>query len=144
MPYNALAFSLAPANWFAPFPTVLEQSAAFTTAQMAANSSYTAVSGIVSTANSLVEAAKKRTTGMTIIVPTDQQAVAISNLSTLAGPFAGALYGMGSPIFGQTLVNIANGGFILPPGNSLFLSPFNDALYAIAVGPTTTIYFADS
>lgn len=149
MPYNAIAQTFAPTNWFAPFPVATESYAGLTTAQLAANSSFTAIS-CAANVSTLVSAASKRTTGVTIIVPTDQLSCAFDNspvvaTSTTTGQtfFPQAQSYIGTP--NLTLINASLGNaFIIPPGSQLVLAPFNDALYGFPTNAATTIYFQNN
>lgn len=141
MPYNSAGTSFQPLGVAPVFqPAIKEPTLTYsglTSAQLALNGSLTSVS-VTSTAT-LVEAAKKRTTGMTLIVPIDQPPVTFANVATLvAGPPAFV-----TPI-NQTFTP-GTPGFTVPAGGSIFISPFNDPCYAITpTGVTATIYFIDT
>jgi hypothetical protein len=141
MPYNSAGASFAPLGVAPIFqPMVKEPTEAYSglsTAQCAANGALT--SHAVTATASLVEAAKQRTKGMTLIVPTDQPPVTFANVATLAaGPAAFV-----TPI-NQTFTP-GNPGFTVPSGGSIFVSPFNDPCYAITpTGVTATVYFIDT
>ena len=116
-------------------PTIAYSS--LTTAQCAANGAFT--SKAVTSSGVLVEAAKSRSKGLSLIVPIDQPAVTFGNLSTVValpnGPVTPA---------NQTGAPVAGYGFQIPPGGSVSLDPFNDAVYAVTpTGVTATIYFLD-
>jgi hypothetical protein len=125
-------------------PTVKEPTVSLnglTTAQCAANSSLTAVS--VTSTITLVEAAKLRTNGITLVVPTDQPQVTFGNdnassatpIQAITPQLAGGLTPTSTP---------SSNGFAVPPGQSIFVTPFNDAMYAVTpTGVTATIYFMD-
>lgn len=141
MPYNSAGASFQPLGVNPIFqPAVKEPTVTYSglsTAQCAANSSLT--SKAVTATATLVEAATKRTTGMTLIVPTDQPACTFANVNTLAA-------GQPTPIqpVTQTFTPVSP-GFTVPAGGSIFISPFNDPCYAILpTGITGTIYFIDT
>ena len=115
-----------------------ESYSGLTTAQCAANSALSSVA-VTSTATS-VEAAKVRTKGITLIVPTDQNQV------TFGQSAAGVSAIPGGPVTPATQTGVpSTGGFAVPPGGSIFLSPYNGAVYAITPsGVTSTIYFIDT
>lgn len=141
MPYNSAGASFQPLGVAPIFqPSIKEPTYTYSglsSAQCAANSALTSVS--VTSTVTTVEAAKKRTTGMTLIVPTDQPPVTFANVNTLsAGPPAFV-----TPI-NQTFTP-GDPGFTVPSGGSIFISPFNDPCYAITpAGVTATIYFIDT
>jgi len=121
-----------------------------TTAQCAANGALTAQA--VTSAGALIEGAKRRTTGMTIVVPIDQAQTTFGNDNPISGPGQSATPIQAVlPTFppfvnpnNQTFTP-SNGGFALPPGQSMFVGPFNDPMYAItAPGITSTIYWMDT
>lgn len=142
MPYNSAGTSFASRQIVPIFQTSVKEGTIDyppgTSAQLAANSAYTAAS--VTATASQVEAAKNRTTGMIISVPTDAPCgVAFANLSTVVA-------GQPTPIqsVSQTFATTGAPGFTVPPGGVLALTPFNDALWAICpTGFTPTIYFQD-
>ena len=139
MPYNASAQSFNPlatglSVTFPVPPTVTESLSGLTTAQLTANGALTAFT--VTTAGVLVSAAQKRTTGILIVVPTDQPPITLGNVAPSNGnpSFQGVL--------SQTFVPPAL-GFTLPPGNALTLAPYNDPLYAILLAgtPNATLFY---
>jgi hypothetical protein len=152
MTFNASGQSFAPLNILGlNSPTALEGAGynGLTSAQCAANGNLT--SKAVTSSGVLVEAATVRTKGMTVIVPSDQPQVTFGNQSPLSGTTAA------NPIqaipqivtFAQQIADTqnapSNNGFAVPPGVSVFLSPFNDAMYAITpTGSSATIYFIDT
>lgn len=153
MPYNASGQSFVP---LAPLPinmpTVTEGNPSYTgltTAQCAANGNLT--SKAVTSAGVLVEAATARTNGITVIVPTDQPQVTFGNQSPLTASLSPKaivaiplVVTFSDQVAGSGSIPSTN-GFAVAPGNSLFVSPFNDPMYAITpAGVTATIYFIDS
>lgn len=112
-----------------------------TTAQCAANGALTSVA--VTSTITLVEAAKLRTNGITLVVPTDQPQVTFGNdgptsatpIQAITPQLTGGLTPTSTP---------SSNGFAVPPGQSIFVTPINDAIYAVTpTGVTATIYFMD-
>ena len=86
MTYNGIAQTFAPLGGvFAPFPAITESFDGRTLAQLVA-AGFTAISCATAT-TTLISAASKRTTGITIICPIDQQSVALDNATPIVGPF---------------------------------------------------------
>jgi hypothetical protein len=145
MPLNSAGTSFT-SNAVFPIvqPTVKEPTNSMnglTTAQCAANGSLTA-KAITSTIT-LVEAATLRTNGIVLIVPTDQPQVTFGNdnaasatpIVAVTPQLAGGLTPTSTP---------SSNGFAVPSGQSIFVTPFNDAMYAVTpTGVTSTIYFMD-
>ena len=151
MPFNSAGSSFeAISNLATTYnPSLLEGAGynGLTTAQCNANGSFTSKS--VTNAGILIDAAKVRTTGITLIVPTDQPAVTFGNQSPLSGntsPNPIAPYPV-VPANGSQNTNSStpSNGFTLQPGQSIFLSPYFDAMYAITpAGVSATVFFFDS
>lgn len=143
MPLNSAGTSFTPNGAFPTvFPTVKEPTVSMnnlTTAQCAANSNLTAVA--VTSTVTLVEAAKLRTNGMVLIVPTDQPQTTFGNDGPTSATPIQAVPPARSGGLTPTSVPSSN-GFAVPPGVSIFVTPFNDAMYAVnSTGVTATIYF---
>ena len=142
MAYNSTGTSFQPLGVNPVFqPAVSEPTRTYsnlTTAQCAANSALTSVAVTSGATSVVVEAGKKRTTGMIVIVPTDQPAVAFGNIAAISpGPLLPV-----TPI-NQTFTP-SSPGFTVLPGNALSLNPFNDPMYAVTpLGVAATIYFID-
>lgn len=121
MTFNALTQTFAPLGLPpATTPAITEAYDGRTTAQLTANNAFTRVT--VTTAATLVEAAKVRNS-MLLVVPSDQQTVAVDNTNTIVGP---------------------SNAFNIPPGVSLILFPYTDPVYATVPQGTAVIFFMDS
>lgn len=144
MPFNDFGFTFSPVTLNAPMPTLTTAIPGWTTAQLNANGTYTTKS-ITASTSILVDAAKIRTTGITVVVPIDQPAVFLDN-SPLVGPFPNWL-SLASLANGSTATNATglSSGLFVAPGNSVFLAPYYDPMYAYAVGAlASTIFYADT
>ena len=142
MPFNASGASFQPATTVPIYNPAITEGAGYnglTTAQCAANNNLTSVS--VTSTVTTVEAAKVRTNGMIVVVPTDQPQVTFGNQNTIQG----------IPQQLTAAQQVTNSGlsppqpgFAVPPGTSMQLNPFNDTMYAITPsGVTATIYYID-
>jgi hypothetical protein len=145
MPLNSAGTSFT-SNAVFPIvqPTVKEPTVSMnglTTAQCAANGSLTAVT--VTSTITLVEAAKLRTNGIVLIVPTDQPQTTFGNDNAASATPIVAV--TPAPAGGLTPTSTpSSNGFAVPPGQSIFVTPFNDAMYAVnSTGVSATIYFMD-
>lgn len=145
MPYNAACQSFAPANPASILqPTVKEPTLEYsglTTAQAAGNNTLT--SKAVTSSGVLVEGSTQRTKGIVLIVPTDQPQVTFGtkNPANAGGIVAAPV----QPVQPNTQTfTPGSPGFTVTPGSSIFVSPCNDAVYAITpTGISATIYFID-
>jgi len=147
MPYNSAATSFAPQQIVPVFqPSIFGPTRTYsglTTAQCAANGALTSVS--VTSSGATVEAATKRTNGITLIVPADQPQVTFGNDPASAANGIVALPNPPVTPITQTVSPPSSNGFAIPPGDSIFISPYNDAVYAVTpAGITATIYFIDT
>jgi hypothetical protein len=139
MPYNASGQSFQPIYGAAlgvPAPYRMEvTNVGLSTAQMNANANFTPVT-VTSTAT-LVDAAKKRTTRITVVVPTDQPPITLGNTAGI---------GANSPTSISQTSTPPVTGFTLQPGQQMILQSYNDPLYAITQAglPNATIFFYDS
>jgi len=150
MAFNAAALSFMPLsslyNPFNPsavYPSVLEPdgNAGNSTAQLTAMglSSIT-----VTTAGVTVLTAAPRNT-VSLVVPTDQIAVTVSNNNSYYGT-QGALpptWPLPNPAQGCNITPPAN-GFSIAPGNSIQLAPYNDPVYAIVASGTSLLFYRTS
>jgi len=150
MPFNAAALSFmplsalaAPNNPAAVPPTILEPdgNAGNSTAQLTTMglSSIT-----VTTAGVTVLTASPRNT-VSLVVPTDQLAVTVSNNNSYYGA-QGALpstWPLCNPLQGGLITPPAN-GYNIQPGNSIQLAPYNDPVYAIVASGTSLLFYRTS
>ena len=120
MPYNDLTAAFVPQGGpFAPAPAIRSVYHGLTTAQLTAQVGSPV--GVLST-GSLVEAAKTRKT-FDLYVPTAQAAVVVGNTSA---------------------PNASTNGFIIPPGSSIRMGPFNDSMYALCPTGTSLVFFTET
>ena len=142
MPYNSSSATFAPdGGAFAPYPSLQEgtQYLGLTTAQLTATGVFTNIS--VGTTATLISAASVKKS-LTLVVPSDGQAVIVDNMATGFSMPPGQYfspYQWANPL-NETFVPPAS-GFIIPPGQSIVLTPYNDALYAIVGGPANSPIF---
>jgi len=140
MPLSSLA---APNNPAAVYPTITEPSlyAGFATAQLTA----AGLSSItVTTAGVTVLTASPRNT-VTLIVPTDQLQVTVSNNNLYYGAQSSLpeQWPSLSPLQGANITPPAN-GYVIDNGSSIQLAPYNDPVYAIVASGTSVLFYRTS